>query len=69
VTVTDPDTVELLPLFDPRHDRWSDHFRFEGYFVVGLTPTGRTLVPAFDLNSTQRIFIRSTEEGAGLFPP
>ena len=69
VALSDPETGELVPLFNPRQDRWSDHFRFEGYVVVRLTPTGRALVAAFDLNSTQYIFIRSIEAGAGLFPP
>lgn len=69
VALVDPTSGETVPLFNPRRDRWSEHFRFEGYVVIGLTPVGRALVAAFDLNSTQCIFIRSIESAAGLFPP
>ena len=69
VTLVDPETGHGVPVFNPRTDRWSDHFRFEGYMLVGLTPIGRAMIAAFDLNSTQYIFIRSVEEKAGLFPP
>lgn len=68
-TLPDPETGEPVTLFNPREDRWAEHFRFDGYVVVGLTPIGRALVAAFDLNSTQFIFIRSIEAAAGLFPP
>ena len=68
-TLLDPETGASVPLFNPRQDRWTDHFGFEGLYIVGLTPIGRALVAAFDLNSTQRVFIRSIEQGAGLYPP
>jgi hypothetical protein len=69
LSLLDPQTGEQVPLFNPRRDRWDEHFRFEGFAVVGLTPVGRALVSLLDLNSTQRMFIRSIEQRAGLFPP
>src|SRR5262249_46349399 len=41
LTAADPDTRAEVPIFNPRTQWWSDHFRWDGYRVVGLTPTGR----------------------------
>lgn len=49
----DPLTGELVPLFHPRQQRWSDHFVWAngGTLVVGQTPTGRATVIALRLNN------------------
>ena len=54
----DPATGFLVRLFDPRTQRWSDHFRWDGIFIVGLTDIGRTTVQVLDLNSEERIVSR-----------
>ncbi len=41
IAAIDPDSGQLVPLFNPRRDRWADHFMWEGTLVVGLTPIGR----------------------------
>jgi hypothetical protein len=53
----------------PRVDAWSDHFRFDGYVIVGQTSIGRATVLALDLNHGRRITIRQAEELFGLFLP
>jgi 5-methylcytosine-specific restriction endonuclease McrA len=40
----DPDTDHIVPLYDPRRDRWSDHFQLRAAQFVPLTPTGRVTV-------------------------
>jgi hypothetical protein len=65
----DPETGNPVPMFDPRRDAWSSHFRFEGYCLVGQTACGRAVVAAFDLNTPKYFFIRSAEEQFGLYPP
>lgn len=35
----DPDSGAAVPLFNPRVDSWSQHFRFVGYRLLGQTPT------------------------------
>lgn len=69
VTAPDPDTGTLAPLFNPRSDRWADHFAWDDRQIVGLTPTGRATIAALDLNHTRRIRIREAEEWFCLFPP
>lgn len=69
ILVADPDSLVHVPLFHPRRDRWSEHFRWQGYQVVGLTPVGRATVWALDWNHARRLLIRQAEELFGLFPP
>ena len=47
----DPDSRELTRLFNPRRDRWEEHFKLEGRSIVGLTAVGRTTCWLLDLNS------------------
>jgi hypothetical protein len=68
-TAPDPDTGAVVPLFNPRLDRWADHFAWDGPRVVGLTPTGRATVAALDLNYPRRVLILEAEEHFALFPP
>jgi 5-methylcytosine-specific restriction endonuclease McrA len=43
----DPISKELVPLFHPRQDRWSDHFRWSrGCRLIGRTATGRATILA-----------------------
>jgi hypothetical protein len=50
VSAIDPVTEEEVQLFHPILQLWSDHFRFKGYQVDGLTAVGRATVDALDLN-------------------
>jgi hypothetical protein len=63
----DPESAAVVPLFNPRADRWSEHFRFEGYHLVGQTPVGRATVSFLDLNHPRRVLIRQAEQLFGLF--
>ena len=47
----DPDTGELPRLFNPRRERWDEHFQMVSSGVVGLTPVGRTTVWLVEMNS------------------
>jgi len=51
----DPLTGEFSFLFNPRKQEWSQHFSFEGFRIVGLTPCGRTTVKLLQLNSQERL--------------
>ena len=65
----DPQNGERVPLFHPVEQSWSDHFRFTGYRIEGLTPVGRATVAALDLNHSRRQSIRAAEQKLGLYPP
>lgn len=41
VELTDPITGELVPIFHPRREIWSDHLEWHGFELLGFTPVGR----------------------------
>ena len=65
----DPISGSAVLLFNPRQATWAEHFRWDGYEIVGQTSVGRTTVAALDLNHPRRVLIRRAEELFGLFPP
>jgi hypothetical protein len=65
----DPETGADAPLFSPRAERWTDHFRWDGAVVVPLTPTGRATVAALALNRPLAVAIRFEEAERGRHPP
>jgi len=67
----DPATEEEVPLFNPRTQRWSDHFRWsdDGIRIIGLTPTGRATVLALRLNNEFILPARRQWILAGWHPP
>jgi len=69
VQVPDPESGGPVALFDPRNDRWSDHFCWVEHDIEPLTATGRATIAALDLNHSRRVRIRRAEQMFGLFPP
>jgi hypothetical protein len=59
----------VVALFHPRTDRWSDHFEWDDYQLVGKTDTGVLTIRLLDLNHERRLKIRQAEQMFGLFPP
>jgi hypothetical protein len=64
----DPLTGNLAPLFDPRNDNWRTHFRWDGFYVVGLTPTGRATLVVLKMNRPIMLSIREEERLLGRHP-
>ncbi len=56
----DPDTGELTRLFNPRLDRWYEHFRLDGARIAGLTPVGRTSIWLLEMNSEILFSLRAS---------
>jgi hypothetical protein len=65
----DPVTGRRVPLFHPRRQRWSRHFRWEGVEVVGRTATGRATVAALQMNRPLILAIRQGEAARGRHSP
>lgn len=55
LTSIDPETGAIVPLFDPRRDRWADHFRLDGARIEPLTAVGRVTVRLLQLNAAERL--------------
>jgi hypothetical protein len=67
----DPLTEMMVPLFDPRHQVWDEHFAWtpEGDQIVGLTPVGRATLIALELNRPSLVKARQLWVVAGWHPP
>jgi len=59
LTGIDPVSGEMVPLFHPRRDQWTEHFLFRGVRIEGLTPVGRATVHVLGMNDTRRLELRS----------
>lgn len=86
VTAGGPDTLENLALacfhcnrrksdkqslFNPRKDRWADHFQWssDGLHVLPLTGTGRMTVEVLELNRERILPIRQADVAINRHPP
>lgn len=67
----DPTSGEIVRLFDPRRQAWSEHFAWSpaGDIVIGLTATGRVTVRALHLNRATLVVARRAWVAAGWHPP
>ncbi len=67
----DPQTGRIVPLFNPRRQRWSRHFAWCTDFVQieGRTATGRATVTALHLNGPALINLRQALRTVGAHPP
>jgi len=55
----DPISKQFVPLFHPRQDHWSDHFRWtQECRLVGQTATSRATIKALAMNRPAVISIR-----------
>lgn len=64
----DPDGGELVPLFNPRTQNWSEHFEVHGGEIVPLTAVGRVTELILRLNLPQRVEVREILAEIGDYP-
>jgi HNH endonuclease len=65
----DPDTEKIVPLYHPRQDLWSEHFRLSGGEFIPLTAIGRVTTRLLQLNRLDRIEERQLLLNAGIIEP
>ena len=70
-TALDPETKQIVPLFNPRAQIWSDHFRWSdsGTRLIGLTPSGRATINRLKINRAITVKARQRWVAAGWHPP
>jgi hypothetical protein len=68
-TAADPETGEDAPIYNPRLQVWTEHFRWDGERLVGATATGRATIGALRLNRPVILAIRMEESVLGRHPP
>ena len=68
---TDPETGARVALFNPRQDKWFEHFTWsdDGAQIIGLTARGRATAQALKLNNSLAVTVRRNWVKAGWHPP
>jgi hypothetical protein len=63
-----PGTDTIVRLFNPRTDRWDEHFEWDGPLLRAKTDIGKATVELLKINSILRIEKRRILIENGLFP-
>jgi hypothetical protein len=71
IVALDPETGEVVRLFDPRHQVWREHFRWTAGAtrIIGLTPEGRATVSTLSLNRPALVAAREAWVSVEWHPP
>jgi hypothetical protein len=66
-----PEKGELVRLFNPRIDRWQEHFSItaDGVTIGAMTPIGEATVRMLCLNQSERLLERQALRAEGRYPP
>ena len=67
IATRDPQTSAIVPLYNPRVDHWSEHFRLNGVEIAPLTAIGRGTAELLRLNHEQRFALRAELIAQGRF--
>ena len=69
VEASDPLTGVIAPLFNPRRDKWDEHFEWLGGGELGgRTMTGRATIAALQMNAPAMVELRLLLSSLDLFP-
>ena len=59
---------EIVRLFHPRHDLWTDHFQLDGNLIRGRSDVGRATAGLLKFNAPERIAERSLLQSLDSYP-
>ncbi len=67
----DPETGELVSLFNPRYQIWNEHFEWSegGIKILGKSPCGRATVIALQMNNPEILVTRRLWVSVRWWPP
>jgi hypothetical protein len=68
LTGIDPVTMEITSLFNPRRQKWSDHFALSGARIEGTTAIGRATVAVLAINDADYVALRASLLAERIFP-
>lgn len=62
-------TGQFTRFFNPRTDRWADHFKLEGVTIVALTDIGEVTARILGFNHIDQLVEREDLQTIGRYPP
>ena len=63
-----PETNKLIRFYNPRVDRWNEHFRLNGVVIEPLTDIGEATVRILQMNHNDQILERQVLSRRGRYP-
>jgi hypothetical protein len=66
--LVDPQSAVVVRLFDPRADRWTEHFRLDGAVIQPLTRAGAATARLLRFNAAERLIERNVLQGLARYP-
>jgi hypothetical protein len=61
-------TGQFTRFYNPRTDRWADHFRLNGVVIEYHTPIGEATAGILGFNAPERLLERATLHAIGRYP-
>lgn len=68
LAATTPQARRFVRFFNPRIDRWPDHFRLDGIVIAPLTEIGKVTVNILNFNHVDRLLERQELWELGRYP-
>ncbi len=70
ITGFTPDDMASVPLFNPRKDKWSNHFtvNLADGEIIGLTDVGKATIVQLQMNKKAQVFARKQWMLLDIFP-
>ena len=68
IAALDPQTGEIVPVFNPRKQQWPEHFQLDGPVIVPLSASGRATERLLELNQIDRVLLRQELSAAWRYP-
>jgi hypothetical protein len=59
----------FVRFFNPRKDKWHEHFALDDAEIIPLTNIGKATVQILQINDVDRLIERRIFQSAGLYPP
>jgi hypothetical protein len=63
-----PGTERFVRFFNPRTDRWAEHFTLDGVTMVPLSDIGEVTTRILAFNDSDRLLERQTLQAVGRYP-
>jgi hypothetical protein len=67
VAGVDPESGEIIRLFNPRTDDWKYHFKWNGPVLIGLTAIARGTIATLRINHEDAVLSRAALIDEGVF--
>ena len=64
----DPQTRQIVRLFNPRKDQWGDHFQIDGAMLQALSGVARVTIQLLRVNAPERLVERNILQRLGRYP-